>query len=104
MAPFSTRACGTSSATSSSGGIGSPASASDAPAASVAATGAKMSRPWKVADTGSRGGGEGAGGGGGRRPGGGGGGRGADVARREAAAEPLGREHEQAVVGADQDA
>ena len=34
--------------------IGSPAPASGAPAARCAATGAKRSRPWKVADVGSR--------------------------------------------------
>ncbi len=39
---------------SASGSSGSPASASSAPRARWAATGAKMSRPWKVADSGSR--------------------------------------------------
>ena len=51
--PSSTRGCGSSTVSSSAGSSGSPASASSAPRARWAATGAKMSRPWKVADTGS---------------------------------------------------
>ena len=70
----------------SSGSIGSPASLSSAPAASAAATGAKMSRPWNVAETGSRRWGERL-----------------EVDRLEDAAEALRRRAEQAVVGADEE-
>ena len=52
-APASWRGSVRSSATSSAGSSGAPAEASGAPPASRAATGAKMSRPWKVAETGS---------------------------------------------------
>ena len=52
--PFSARASGIFSATSLSGSIGSPASASGAPPARCAATGANTSRPWNVAAVGSR--------------------------------------------------
>ena len=52
-APSSSRARGSSRRTSRPASTGSPPSPSAAPAARRAATGAKMSRPWNVADTGS---------------------------------------------------
>ncbi len=52
--PSSVRGAGSSITSSSSAPSGSPASASSAPVARCAATGANRSRPWKVADTGSR--------------------------------------------------
>ena len=83
----SARASGMCSVTRSSGSIGSPAAASGAPAASAAATGAKMSRPWNVADAGSRRCGESA-----------------DVDRLDGAAEARDGERQQPVVGPDEDA
>jgi hypothetical protein len=50
--PSRTRLVGAGSVTSSATSISVPASAKSAPAASRAATGVKMSRPWKVGDTG----------------------------------------------------
>ena len=50
--PSTTRGRGSSSATSAPGSSGSPASSSAAPPASRAATGAKTSRPWNVAEIG----------------------------------------------------
>src|SRR5947207_450126 len=52
--PSPTTTIGSGSRTNDSGSIAGPASASGTPAARRAATGAKMSRPWKVIDTSGR--------------------------------------------------